>query len=59
VIPRSVGYLLVGVALLVLVRWTLAYLLTPAFFRPGIPQVVVVIAVVAAIVGLGLRRVRG
>lgn len=56
VIPRSVGYLLIGIGLLVLAKWALAYLVTPAFFRPVGPQAMLVVAVVAAVIGL--RRYR-
>ena len=58
VIPRSVGYLLVGIGVLLLAKWALAYLVPPTFFRPGAPQVVLVVAALAVIVALRFHRVR-
>ncbi len=58
VIPRFVGYLLLGIGLLVIAKWALAYLISPAFFRPGVPQVVLVVVVVAVVVGLRQYRAR-
>lgn len=47
---RSVGYLVGGIGLLLVAHWALAYLLSPAFFRAGITQGVLLVAGVAAIV---------
>jgi hypothetical protein len=47
-----------GIGLLLLAKWALAYLVSPAFFRPGVPHVLLVVVVLAAIVGLRLRRSR-
>ena len=58
VILRPVGYLLVGVGILLAARWALAYLATPQLFRPGAPQVLLVIALLAAFVVPRLRRLR-
>lgn len=58
VIPRFVGYLLLGVGLVILAKWAVTYLVSPDFFRPGVGQVVFVVALFATVIGVRQLRVR-
>ena len=55
VVPRAVGYLLVGAGLLILARWAVPYVVSPALFRPGVPQAVLAAAVLAGAIELRRR----